>query len=103
MFSCQNCELTFKFKKSFVRHTLTKHSDTAKTFGCVFCPSGFKRKDGLKRHCNAVHEGKVSTLVYPCQECHKEFSSKGNLSVHAKTVHGGVHYQCIKCEKIYSS
>jgi KRAB domain-containing zinc finger protein len=35
---------------------------------------------------------------YPCQECGKQFTLKGNLTKHQKSLHMGIQYQCQQCD-----
>ena len=47
----------------------------------------------LDEHKRAVHEG----VKYPCLQCGKQFSQRGNLAKHKRAVHEGVKFSCDQC------
>jgi hypothetical protein len=54
-------------------------------FKCNVCPYNSKRKDGLTKHVNVVHE-KIKNYV--CQSCQKPFGQKSHLQHHSISIHG---------------
>ena len=43
------------------------------------------------------------TVKYPCGQCSQQFSHKGVLDKHQRSVHEGVKYPCGQCGKQFSS
>ena len=50
-------------------------------------------------HIKSVHEKKKR---YSCEVCQKEFTLKGNLDKHAKTIHNQEWIQCQLCDKAFT-
>ncbi|KAL9110014.1 MAG: hypothetical protein Q9227_005353 [Pyrenula ochraceoflavens] len=64
---------------------------------CSYCPTSFTSRRELNRHLELAHgcgpaTDTETTQVFPCtySTCDKEFSKRGNLTVHIKTVHEGL-------------
>ena len=55
-----------------------------KKFKCDSCDMSYTRKEHLKRHVNAVHEGKKN---YNCNFCEMGFSRKDYLKRHVASIH----------------
>ena len=71
--------------------------ERSKEFECHICEYKTATPDGLKKHVQAKHEGRV----YPCKHCDKKFSFQANLIRHEKRVHEGkqpVKYKCGICD-----
>jgi uncharacterized Zn-finger protein len=54
-----------------------------KSFECPVCKKVFGSTSYLRLHREAVHDG----VRYPCLTCGKEFTQKGNMQKHVRTVH----------------
>ena len=86
-----------------VRRVLQSETETHFTrrptrYKCAFCSSKFKRKDTLKNHISAVHEGKR----FACTQCQCTFVSRSGLTEHDKHVHRNLpRYKCEQCGKGY--
>ena len=52
-----------------------------------------KSRSYLVKHQRALHEG----IKYPCRQCGKEFTMKGEVRQHQLAVHDKVKYQCNQC------
>ena len=65
---------------------------------CTICQRAFDYKKDLKRHFDAVHEGKKENF---CDSCGKSFSSISSLNGHIKRVHEKVErkFVCNQCER----
>jgi hypothetical protein len=65
MFSCDNCELEFKFKSQFIRHRdftkCGKGISSDEIFSCETCNAEFKHKRSLQRH---ISENRCSNQKY---------------------------------------
>ena len=55
-------------------------------------------KKELEEHKRAVHEG----VKFPCTQCDKRFTHKGNLEEHKRAVHEGVKFPCTQCDKRFT-
>jgi hypothetical protein len=65
-------------------------------FKCTFCSIGFSREDHLKRHVEAVHEGKNA---FKCMKCDAKFENKDQLKKHIDSVHDEESNKPFKCKK----
>ena len=55
--------------------------------------------ENLGEYKRAVHEG----IKFPCGQCGKQFSHKGDVAKHQRAVHAGIKYPCGQCDKEFSS
>ena len=71
---------------------------------CDICSKKFDSKKDLRRHIEAVHEGKKENK---CDFCGKAFFMKSRLEVHIKDIHGEGNrektHKCKQCSKLYLS
>ena len=64
---------------------------------CSICDKKFSRKAELKRHTDAVHEGKKP---HKCSICDKSCSLKAELKAHIESIHEKKKpYKCLICTK----
>ncbi|KAJ9580590.1 hypothetical protein L9F63_024231, partial [Diploptera punctata] len=75
-FLCEDCGLSFKWKKDLNRHITCKHQK--EEYICDTCKKSFTRRDVLLRHINEVHGQKQIV----CNTCSKVFKSNRYLQDH---------------------
>lgn len=78
---CPDCGKLFKTQGSYYYH-LKSHNE--QEYGCKICGKNFARKDGLRKHLNMVHGGKVR---HNCSHCGKTFSTRSQLNHHRTEEH----------------
>ena len=83
---CSKCPAKFYAKYSLKKHFEAVH-EGKKLHKCKLCDMSFAHKHDLKRHVLAVHEGKKPHL---CPTCGISFADKGNLTKHVAAVHNGI-------------
>ena len=74
------------------------------------CKKQFSRKDKLREHGRKEHvldeqnenEVKVLSKSVSCPECGKLFTESKHLSRHKASVHEGLEFHCIHCQKSFS-
>ena len=62
-FKCEECESSYKTKKSLNLHTYNKHEGIVHS--CHYCGYNTTNKSHLKKHIESVHKG----LKYKCSQC----------------------------------
>ena len=108
-FSCDHCDVKFKFNRSLKSHLAAAHNtpkheevsrQTEKVQGrsddeyrCDTCGKRFKQKTHLTRHVESLHLG----IKYPCKLCDYKASQISNLVTHTETVHEKKQYNCKLC------
>ena len=111
-FSCDYCDLKFKFNRSLKSHLAAAHGRDTKTeevnrdagkaqardrsedeYHCETCGKRFKQKTHLTRHVESLHLG----IKYPCKLCDYRASQISNLVTHTETVHEKKLYTCKLC------
>jgi uncharacterized Zn-finger protein len=104
-FKCdyENCDKTFKARKSLKQHILLHHLKVKKLFECDWnqCSEKFFNTTSLSRHKNSVHL-KIKNIECSFKGCHQTFSTKDNFKLHLTPQKGDKHYVCSyeDCENI---
>ncbi|KAF4521406.1 hypothetical protein B566_EDAN016979 [Ephemera danica] len=55
LFSCDECEKSYKYKGDLQYHKRNLHGDLAGPFPCIVCSALFKNRASLRKHMNFVH------------------------------------------------
>lgn len=85
IWECAKCGIQIRGKwGNLKRHSVFKH-ENFRRFGCTFtnCGRKFHNRVNLKRHENAVHEGRP----FKCPECTRDFKLKAVLDAHIQKTH----------------
>ncbi|XP_062533923.1 zinc finger protein 468-like [Armigeres subalbatus] len=80
---CPDCGKIFKTHARYYHHR-RNHNEQLQGFGCQICEKIFTRRDGLRRHLDHVHGGKMKPKCIPCDEI---FANKSLLKKHQDDVH----------------
>ncbi|OQR68284.1 zinc finger protein-like, partial [Tropilaelaps mercedesae] len=107
---CNICNKVYSNSSNLAQHKRTIHpKDYVRRYLCTFCNKTFSLITNLRRHqkrtCpNVKHEpGTESPESWPCEECGKVCSTKGNLKSH-KVTHLGIKlFECFICEKRFTT
>ena len=70
-----------------------------KKYKCSYCDRGFTRRDNMKKHIAAVHEGQKP---FKCSICEASFTQSHHLKTHTKTVHEGQKFKCSICDSSFT-
>ena len=88
---CSHCNQSYSETAKLNKHVLMVHGNGVRdTFICDSCDYIAKRKDQLKQHKEAVHEGKI----YQCNFCDHTSPWERSLRSHMEHIHGDK----VKCE-----
>ena len=103
---CNMCDRTFRSKGGLTLHMKTNHGGD-KPFKCMKCKMRFRLQDELSTHkqsrCPKLRqmscEENTDDDRNHCNMCDRTFRSKGGLTLHMKTNHGGDKpFKCMKCK-----
>ncbi|XP_055627776.1 transcription factor grauzone-like [Toxorhynchites rutilus septentrionalis] len=100
-FHCSDCKRNFCSKTTLLSHRLLLHlPNDQRSFSCELCPKKFAKQYHLKTHM-LTHK---TVKDFPCQNCDKQFSSKGALTIHLKNIHRRANEgMCDICSKVLKS
>ena len=99
---CDQCEDTFQYHRHLVRH---QENHQAVKFTCNVCEKQFSRKDKLREHGRRKHEvgeEEGGTKSISCPECGKILRESKHLTRHMTSMHGGIIFNCLHCQKVFS-
>ena len=96
---CPTCNLSFVTRYNLQRHFRVTHAKVHK-YSCVICGNKFPYKYSLSAHMIKEHGEPRHT----CQQCQKEFNSRGNLTQHLKSCQVvEKHFRCATCAKSFKT
>uniref|UniRef100_A0A1A7Z579 Heterogeneous nuclear ribonucleoprotein A0, like n=1 Tax=Iconisemion striatum TaxID=60296 RepID=A0A1A7Z579_9TELE len=101
-FHCNECQRTFYYEKSYLKHISTYHGVKADfVYRCETCQQTFANRSNLKIHEKHVHSNE---RLYECSQCDKTFKRKKDVVRHTKQVHERImQHLCLICGKALSS
>ena len=76
-----------------------KPNKAKQRYSCEICGSSFTKKNSLKHHVEAIHEGK---RIHKCKFCSESFNAKSNLTRHINSLHlldKPLPFSCKNCKK----
>ena len=80
IYECSECGKGGLTKVALMNHKYDFHGKFTK---CFLCDYKTRRKENIKIHTQAIHEG----VIYPCDMCGYKTSTTRSLSLHKKSVH----------------
>lgn len=123
---CIDCKKKFRTKLGFDKHLQVVHSEAPQNWFCPFCPKFFPRKFSLERHqkthkpggenyctvCNKiittgigikyhlreVHERKLESKPFSCNQCVRKFAVQQSLEIHLE-FHKNAENKPFACER----
>ncbi|XP_037100684.1 oocyte zinc finger protein XlCOF6 isoform X2 [Syngnathus acus] len=101
MFVCSDCQRSFHYERSYLKHVSTCHGVKAElVYRCETCMKTFSNRSNLRIHEKHVHS---SERLFTCDVCAKTFKRKKDVVRHQKQVHDPHIHQCSECGKRLSS
>ena len=96
-FQCKHCEKSVLKKQSLKWHYEAVHE--GKRYSCSDCHKCFTKNSELKTHIKVIHE---KSKVYHCKLCNFVCKNRMTLHCHCKSKHGGIKYLCEQCPNSFS-
>jgi uncharacterized Zn-finger protein len=93
LFSCNKCDLTFKFAGDLAKHV--RSHTISSPYQCTICQRKFTHIGSLNTHLR-IHSGE---RPYKCNQCNKQFTQSNSLMVHVKSHLSNKPFQCELCNK----
>lgn len=96
-YECPICNKRFRTRTQLKHHQL-KHSDV-KEFYCVECDVRFKSAHSLRQHLQrSIKHKDLGSLIHPCPSCDKRFETTDSLQTHIEIQHEGIRpHVCAIC------
>ena len=100
VFSCPECEKTFKTKNSKFVHRILNHYNLKGTY-CNLCDVQFVNQMGALMHRKRIHKNELQALKenfsvkekhYTCTMCSSKYYAEGSLTYHTKRRHTAFAY-----------
>ena len=100
LFSCPECEKTFKTKNSKFVHRILNHYNLKGTY-CNLCDVQFVNQMGALMHRKRIHKNELQALKenfsvkekqYTCTICSSKYYTEGSLTYHTKRRHTAFAY-----------
>ena len=100
LFSCPECEKTFKTKNSKFVHRILNHYNLKGTY-CNLCDVQFVNQMGALMHRKRIHKNELQALKenfsvkekhYTCTMCSSRYYTEGSLTYHTKRRHTAFAY-----------
>ena len=100
VFSCPECEKTFKTKNSKFVHRILNHYNLKGTY-CNLCDVQFVNQMGALMHRKRIHKNELQALKenfsvkekhYTCTICSSKYYTEGSLTYHTKRRHTAFAY-----------
>ncbi|ALC41749.1 CG12391, partial [Drosophila busckii] len=82
LYSCQICQKKFKVQGAYRTH-MERHAQERAHFRCELCPQVFKLRVELKRHMAMRHD--EHGVMYECKRCQRTFLTQQRLQRHQST------------------
>ena len=110
IFSCTQCEHTYKKKDSLNLHIKRVHEGQIIESKCQYCEFKTKSQGNLWKHKKSVHEGVI--FQFKCKQCDFTTKTHKTLKRHKRDIHEDLTkheevlipktFYCEKCEKIFA-
>ncbi|EDW01180.1 uncharacterized zinc finger protein CG2678 [Drosophila grimshawi] len=97
-FECDQCNLSFQRKQSYVMHR--KMHDSRQEFHCQICNKKFKVRGAYKTH---MERHAAERAQFRCELCAQVFRLRAELKRHMALSHDehGIIYECKRCQRTF--
>ncbi|GBM90597.1 Zinc finger protein 90 [Araneus ventricosus] len=98
-YHCKECDTTYCYKTSLMRHALKYHSPDSQKFQCDVCGELFKTKKMLNGHV-ILHTAKK---LIQCPDCSQTFKYRSSYHRHRIIHQGSKPFRCSTCGKLFKT